>query len=106
MTALPVRMTIHWQVPMGRARSMTDAIHLLMPSTRTQPGCVGCSVSTDMGESSVIRYSEEWRSEDALQRQFQTERFRSLIALVEDALEPPFVEFVLRSEERRVGKGW
>jgi quinol monooxygenase YgiN len=100
MTGLFVRMTIQWLVPVGKARSMTDALHLLMASTRAEPGCVTCSVSADVGDKGVIRYSEEWQSEAALQQQFHTERFRSLVALVETATEPPLVEFQLPSGSR------
>jgi quinol monooxygenase YgiN len=93
-------MTIQWLVPVGKARSMTEALHLLMASTRGEPGCIGCSVSADVGEKGKIRYSEEWQSEDALQRQFETDRFKSLVALVENATEPPVVEFLLPSGSR------
>ena len=100
MTALHASMTIQWLVPVGKARSMTEALHLLMASTRGEPGCIGCSVSADLGEKGKIRYSEEWQSEDALQRQFETDRFKSLVALVENATEPPVVEFLLPSGSR------
>jgi quinol monooxygenase YgiN len=95
MTVPHVRMTIQWLVPVGKTRSMTEALHLLMVSTRAEPGCVACSVAADVAEKGVIRYSEEWSTEDSLQRQFTTDRFKSLIALVEDATEPPVVEFLL-----------
>ena len=100
MTALHASMTIQWLVPVGKARSMTEALHLLMASTRGEPGCIGCSVSADVGEKGKIRYSEEWQSEDALQRQFETDRFKSLVSLVENATEPPVVEFLLPSGSR------
>ena len=100
MTALHASMTIQWLVPVGKARSMTEALHLLIASTRGEPGCIGCSVSADVGEKGKIRYSEEWQSEDALQRQFETDRFKSLVALVENATEPPVVEFLLPSGSR------
>ena len=95
MTALHACMTIQWLVPVGKARSMTEALHLLMTSTRGEPGCITCSVSADLAEKGKIRYSEEWQSEEALQRQFHTDRFKSLVALVETAIEPPVVEFLL-----------
>jgi len=100
MTALHVRMTIQWLVPVGKTRSMTEALHLLMTSTRAEPGCVACSVSADIATKGVIRYSEEWETEDSLQRQFQTDRFKSLIALMEDASEAPVVEFTLPGGNR------
>lgn len=79
---------------------MTEALHVLMASTRTEPGCIGCSVSADLSEKGRIRYSEEWQTEDALQRQFQTDRFRRVIALVENATEAPIVEFLLPGGSR------
>ena len=93
-------MTIQWLVPVGKARSMTEALHLLVASTRNEAGCVGCSVSADLAQKGKIRYSEEWLSEEALQQQFQTDRFKSLVALVEDATEPPVIEFVLPGGSR------
>ena len=100
MTSLHALMTIEWIVPVGKARSMTEALHILMATTRTEPGCIACSVSADLADKGKIRYSEEWQSEDALQRQFQTDRFRRLVALVENATEPPVVEFLLPGGSR------
>jgi quinol monooxygenase YgiN len=93
-------MTIQWLVPVGKVRSMTDALNSLMSATRAEPGCTGCSVSADVGEKGSIRYTEEWQSEEALQRQFQTHRFSSLVTLVESATEPPVVEFLLPGGSR------
>jgi quinol monooxygenase YgiN len=100
MTALHARMTIQWLVPVGKARSMTEALHRLLASTRTEPRCIACSVSADVTSKGVIRYSEEWESEEALQFQFLTDRFRSLIALMEDTSESPIVEFTLPGGNR------
>ncbi len=88
-------MTISWLVPVGKTRSMTEALHALIKLTRAEPGCLGCSVAADVGDKGVIRYSEDWESEDALQQQFTTDRFKSLVSLVEDATESPVVEFNL-----------
>ena len=79
---------------------MTDALHLLMASTRAEPGCITCSVSADVSDKGKIRYTEEWQSEDALREQFETKRFRSLVSLMENATEAPIVEFLLPSGTR------
>jgi quinol monooxygenase YgiN len=100
MTAVPVRMTIQWLVPLGKTRSLTEALHSLMVTARAQPGCLGCSVSTNVGERGTVRYSEDWGSESALREQFDTDRFRHLVALVESATEAPLVEFELPSGSR------
>ena len=56
MTASHACMTIQWLVPVGQARSMTEALHLLMASTRGEPGCVACSVSADVAAKGTGRY--------------------------------------------------
>jgi quinol monooxygenase YgiN len=93
-------MTIQWLVPVGKTRSMTQALHVLAASTRAEPGCVACSVSADIATKGVIRYSEEWESEEALRGQFSTDRFKDLIALIDDATEAPVVEFQLPGGNR------
>jgi quinol monooxygenase YgiN len=96
----PARMTIQWLVPVGRTRSMSETLHALMAVARGEPGCVRCSLSADLAERGTLRYTEDWDSEDELRQQFQTSRFRSLLALLEDAIEPPLIEFTLPSGVR------
>jgi quinol monooxygenase YgiN len=93
-------MTIQWLVPLGKTRSLTEALHSLMVTARAHPGCLGCSVSANVTERGTVRYSEEWGSEAALRDQFDTDRFRRLVALVESATEPPLVEFELPNGSR------
>src|SRR5215831_9871554 len=70
--ALHVRMSIRWLVPAGKARLMTEALHRLMATTNAEPGCISCSVSADVAAKGLIKYTEEWETEEALQRQFHT----------------------------------
>ena len=55
-------MTIQWLEPLGKTRSLTEALHSVMVTARAHPGCLGCSVSTNVGERGTVRYSEEWGS--------------------------------------------
>ena len=73
-----------------------------MVSTRAEPGCVGCSLSTDMGRQVVIRYTEEWKTEDDLKRQLRSDRFVVLAELMEHASEVPTIEFALRDSTRGI----
>ena len=66
-----------------------------MIATRAEPGCTGCSLSTEMGARVVIHYVEEWNSEDDLRRQLRSNRFATLAELMERASEQPRVEFIL-----------
>ena len=90
-----VRMTVQWFVPHQESGAITAALHALMVAARTQPGCLGCRLSTEMGERAGLRYVEEWRDEEDLKRQLRSDRFARLAELVERATERPDVEFRL-----------
>jgi quinol monooxygenase YgiN len=95
LEASPVRMTLKWQVASGEAASITTALQTLMVRTRAEPGCTGCSLSTDLGARNEIRYVADWRTEVDLQRQIRSSDFARLAELMEHATAPPTVEFAL-----------
>ena len=100
MTWAPVRMTVRWCVPPGEAQSIAAALHPLMMKTRSEPGCAGCSFSTEMGALVVIQYIETWTTESDLRRQVQSDRFANLAELIEHATEDPMIEFLLPEGSR------
>ena len=71
-----------------------------MVSVRAEPGCVGCSLSTDMGSQVNIRYVEDWKTEADLKRQLRSDRFAVLAELVEQASQAPTIEFTLAGSSR------
>jgi quinol monooxygenase YgiN len=95
-----VRMTLRWQVASGEAASITTALQTLMVRTRAEPGCTGCSLSTDLGARSEVRYVAEWRTEVDLQRQIRSSDFARLAELMEHATSPPTIEFTLPAGSR------
>ncbi|HEY7288650.1 MAG TPA: antibiotic biosynthesis monooxygenase [Vicinamibacterales bacterium] len=100
MNSVPVRMTVRWAVPQGESRPITSALQGLMVTTRSEPGCAGCSLSTHMGAQALIDYVEEWQSEDDLKRELRSDRFTQLAELMERASEPPIVQFNLAGTTR------
>lgn len=99
-SAQHVGMKVEWRVPIGQTRPIMMALQTLAADTRSRPGCIGCSVWTDLTNGGIVRYSENWRSEDDLRRRLQSETFMDLITLIEDAIQPPKVEFTLASGAR------
>jgi|KBSMisStaDraftv2_1062788.scaffolds.fasta_scaffold2469141_1 quinol monooxygenase YgiN len=95
-----VRMTVRWSVLAGESRSIAAAVQGIMASTSTEPGCVGCSLTTEMGARAVINYTEEWSSESELQRQLRSDRFAVLVELMEHASAMPSIEFTLPDSVR------
>jgi hypothetical protein len=60
-----------------------------------------------------VRYTEEWETEEDLRRRLEGSSFSNLAALIDEATEPPLVEFALPGgvrgldyvEEARRAKG-
>ena len=95
-----VGMTIEWFVPLGQTRSITMALHTVAAETRTMRGCIGCSVSTDIGNRGTVRYTEEWLSEDDLRERIRSDTFAQLVTLIEGSTQPPRIEFALPHQTR------
>jgi quinol monooxygenase YgiN len=90
-----VRMTVRWVVPGGEVGAINAALHTLMVATRAEPGCLGCSLSTDMGERPTFTYVEDWKLEQDLVSHLRSPRFAKLAQLIENATERPRIEFSL-----------
>jgi quinol monooxygenase YgiN len=97
-------MILKWSVPQGESRHIVSALQGLMLSTRAEPGCAGCSLSTDVHKHAKveIRYIEEWSSEDDLTHRLRSDKFAVLAELMEHASEFPSMEFALPGSTRGV----
>ena len=91
----PVRMTVQWFVPSPESGPILAALHALMVAARAEPGCIGCHLTTEMGDRAGLCYTEEWKEEGDLKRQLRSNRFSRLAELMERATEQPRVEFTL-----------
>jgi quinol monooxygenase YgiN len=97
-----VRMTAEWSVTRAEMGVMSAAVQSLMVVTRAEPGCVSCSLSTQLGERADFHYVEDWRTEDDLIAQIQSGRFGKLAQLLESAMERPRIEFLLPGGTRGI----
>ncbi len=102
MATTTVRMTVEWLVPPGQARSIALALHSLSTDLRVTPGCVRCSVSTELTTRSTVRYTEEWESEADMRARVGSEAFLRLAALLEATDRAPRLEFTLPEGVRGV----
>jgi len=87
MNASIVRLNVALKAASARgAQDLLEALRFLGIGTRLEPGCLGCSSWVD--PDSTIRYVEEWASEADIRRRVRSERFTSLLGVVESAQEP------------------
>ena len=73
-----------------------------MVPAQAEHGCVGCelALSTDLNDPSCIRYVEDWSSEDDLRKRVRSDPFLRLMAVMEEALDPPTIQFELAGRTR------
>ena len=100
MSSPPVRMTVEWTVRPEQFRSVATALHSIMMATRAEPGCLNCSLATELGKRVTIQFVEAWESEESLKRHVRSDRFVTLAGLMESATEAPRVDFALPSGPR------
>ena len=82
-----VRLTVALDGASARcAQEFLDAFRFLALGTRLESGCVSCSAWTD--PDSTVRYIEEWLTEAHMRRRVQSDRFTSLLGIVESASDP------------------
>jgi quinol monooxygenase YgiN len=109
-----VRLTVTLVASPTGARPLLDALRSLLGPTRLEPGCLGCLVWEEIEDDTTLRYAEEGATEADMRRRVRSDRFTSLLAIMEGAKEPPQVQFDFVSIRRgldyvaevRNGSGW
>jgi quinol monooxygenase YgiN len=82
-----VRLTVALNgVPARSAQDFIDAFRFLALGTRFESGCLSCTAWAD--PDSTVRYVEEWLTEADMRRRVQSDRFTSLLGIVESAKDP------------------
>jgi len=106
-----VRLTVTLHASSTRSvRDLLEALRFLGASVQLEPGCLGCSSWAEPDWS--VRYVEEWHTEADMRRRVRSDRFTSLLSVMESAEEPRVTfDFVTTTrgldyvEEARAGAG-
>src|SRR5262245_35175363 len=80
-----------------RSQDLLEALRFLGLSAKLETGCLGCFAWAD--PDSTVHYVEEWETETDMRRRVRSERFTSLLSVVESAQEPR-VKFDFVTESR------
>lgn len=84
---LMVRLSISLGASSSRnGQDLLDALRFLVPSTRLEPGCIGCSAWIE--PDSTVHYVEEWTTEAAMKLRVTSSAFTPLLAIIEAASDP------------------
>ena len=98
MSVHMVRLTVTLRASPGRVQELVEAFRFLIVSTRHDQGCLGCSVWAE--PDLTVHYVEEWSSEEDIRRRVGSDRFTSVLALLEAVREQPHVQFDFVSSTR------
>jgi quinol monooxygenase YgiN len=79
-----VRLTVALTANSSRsAQDLLDALRFLAVSTRLEPGCLECSAWS--GPDWIVHYVEGWATEADMRKRVRSERFNSVLGVVESA---------------------
>jgi hypothetical protein len=93
-----VRLTVTLRPPTRSVQDLVDAFRFLMVSIRLEPKCLGCWVWTESDSS--VHYVEEWATEADIRSRVGSDRFTSVLALLESVRDAPHVQFDFVSTTR------
>jgi quinol monooxygenase YgiN len=93
-----VRLTVAIKVTPRQERDVLDALRFIKLGTLLEPGCLTCTAWTE--PDSTVHYVEEWASEADLRRHVRSDRFTSLLGILETGAEAPRVQFHFVSQTR------
>lgn len=93
-----VQLLLKLVAPAERADDIVDALRTVMRPAQQARGCRFAGIYLSASDRRRVVYMEDWDDADELRRQFGTERFHRLLALLEMAADPPVVDFRIVSE--------
>jgi quinol monooxygenase YgiN len=72
-----------------RRAEMIQAVRSLMLPLQAAPGFMSCRLCQDTGDADTLCYVEEWHTAEDLDRQICSSHYTRLLAIMENAAEPP-----------------
>jgi quinol monooxygenase YgiN len=95
-----VRLAVVLAAPARGTQQLVQALRFLALPTSFEPGCLGCRVLAEDNDEALVRYEEEWATEEALRLHVRSERFTQLLEVLESVPEAPRVQFDFVTETR------
>jgi quinol monooxygenase YgiN len=83
----------------AKIEEICEAFRSLMGPTQAQRGCLRCELYTGWPGPSTVLLESLWRTREDLVRHLQSDRYKSLLQLVERSVEQPLIEFFFVSRK-------
>ncbi len=89
MVQVVLRMVAH----PGSAKEMVHTLRSLMLPLQAAAGFIACRLYADPESPNELCYVEEWQTSGQLDQQIRSSHYTRLLALMEEAAEPPSLQF-------------
>ena len=96
MTELLLRITAR----LNGMAPMVQSLAKVMFQAKLEPACTDCRLYSENGKPQSLLYVERWATARDFEVQLRSERFGTLLAIMESAPQPPELEVRTVSEQR------
>ncbi len=85
--------TLRMTIPPKKRGEALRILRSVAEQSRVHSGCLGCHIYEDVQEDNVLMFQEIWQSEEDLAQHLRSEKYRSLLLVLEMAFKQPEIRF-------------
>jgi quinol monooxygenase YgiN len=89
----PVHATIRVLVSPKQRKEALMILGSIIEQTKLEDGCISCRLYQDVHQEGALMLQQLWSSEKDLHRHLRSNRFHTVLLVVEMAVEPPEIRF-------------
>ena len=89
----PVHATIRLLIPANKRHEALMILNSVIEQIRLEEGCISCRLYQDLQEEGALMLEEIWSSQSDLERHLRTDKYRTVLLVVEMAIEFPEIRF-------------
>jgi quinol monooxygenase YgiN len=93
--------TVRVVVPRSKRQEILQALRSVLATTEVQLECERCWLYRDAQDDRAFLLMQEWTTQTALDRYLRSDLYRTILAVLETASEPP--EIIFDTLARRAG---
>jgi quinol monooxygenase YgiN len=92
-TDIHIHVTIRMHIAAKKRQEARLILGSMIEQTKLEEGCVSCRLYQDVLAKGVFMLEEIWASDQVLQRHLRSEKFRTVLLVIEMATEAPEIRF-------------
>jgi quinol monooxygenase YgiN len=85
--------TLRVIVPRSKRQEILQALRAVLATTEVQSECERCHLYRDAQDDRAFLLVQEWTTQSALDRYLRSDLYRTILAVLETASEPPEIRF-------------